>query len=180
MDVSIQERKISLTSEYDISTPQGDFYAKKQFFSFTDNLELSNAAGEVVAKIDGEISPLRHVHDFYLPDEREYRFSKEKIFKGVYACEGKGETYRLYEHRGLNYSIFKDERQIAAFTRNRVVFGKGNEYELRMDADADLILILCMVLTLNSSENDNEDSNVTIEFGNILEDRGFDQSWEPR
>ena len=180
MDVSIKERKFSFTAEYDISTPKGDYYAKKQFFSLTDNLELSTAAGEIVAKIKGEISPLRHVHDFYLSDGREYRFSVEKIIKNVYACEGNGESYRLYEHRGLNYSIFRDDRQIAAFTRNRIVFGQGNEYEVRMNADADLILIVCMVITLNSSEGDDDnDSTVTIDFGNLLEDRSFDESWQP-
>lgn len=181
MDVSIQERKISFTSEYDISTPQGEFYARKTFFSLTDNLELSNAGGQSVAKIEGEISPLRHKHEFFLTDGRQYQFGREKIWTGVYTCEGNGEIYRLYEHRGLNYSIFKDERQIAAFTKNRVVLGKGNEFDLRLDNDADMVLILCMVLTINSSEKDDDDSSVTIDLGRLLpEDRPFDEAWEPR
>jgi uncharacterized protein YxjI len=180
VDVSIKERRISFTSEYDIATPAGEYYARKTFFSFTDNLELTTAGGSLVAKIEGEISPLRHKHDFHLADGREFHFGCEKLWTNVYACEGNGETYRLYGHRGLNYSIFKDDRQIAAFSKNRVVIGKGNEYEVRLDHDADLVLILCMVLTINSSENDDDDSTVTVDLGNFTQDRPFDESWEPR
>jgi uncharacterized protein YxjI len=180
LDVSINERSISFTSEYDISTPTGEYYARKEFFSFTDNLELRTASGNVVAKIEGEISPLRHKHDFHFSDGRECSFGCEKLWTRVYACVGSGETYKLYEHRGLNYSIFKEDRQIAAFSKNRVVFAKGNQYDVRLDHDADLILILCMVLTINSSENDDEDSTVTIDLGNLTQDHPFDESWEPR
>lgn len=180
MDVTIKERSISLISEYDIITPAGEYYARKEFFSFTDNLELTTASGNLVAKIEGEISPLRHKHDFHLTDGREYKFGCEKLWTRVYSCTGNGETYKLYEHRSRNYSIFKDDRQIAAFSKNLVVFGKGNQYDVRLDHDADLILIFCMVLTINSSENDDEDSTVTVDLGNLTQDHPFDESWEPR
>ena len=55
MDLSIKESKISFTSEYEISTPQGNYNARKEFFSFTDNIELQTEAGQTVAKIEGEI-----------------------------------------------------------------------------------------------------------------------------
>jgi hypothetical protein len=81
----------------------------------------------------------------------------------------------------LQYSIFRNDRQVAAFKKNRVVFLKGNRYELSMDHDADQVLILCLVLTLSSSEqDDSEDATFTINFGNLLEERPFDSSWQPR
>jgi hypothetical protein len=81
----------------------------------------------------------------------------------------------------LKYSIFHQDRQIAAFTKNRLVVGKGNQYEIRMDADASAILVLCLVLTVNSAEYDDDDNTVTINLGNIgPEARPFDRSWEPR
>jgi uncharacterized protein YxjI len=180
VDVTIQERIVSFTSEYDISAPSGDYYARKTIFSLTDQLELTTAAGQPVAKIEGEISPLRHKHEFILTDGRTYQFGCEKIWKQVYACEGNGEAYTLYEHRGLNYSIFNGDRQIAAFTKNRVVIGNANEYSIRMDSDANLIVALCMVLTINSSENDDHNTTVNIDLGNLLEDKPFDTSWQPR
>jgi hypothetical protein len=88
----------------------------------------------------------------------------------------------LYEHRGMNRSIFNGERQIAAYTKNRLSFGKGHTYEVRMDADADLTLIVCMVVALSVSD-DNEDDRglVSVDIGNIgLQGRAFDEAWEPR
>ena len=99
----------------------------------------------------------------------------------VYKCEGAGETYTLYVHRGLKFSIFKDDRQIAAFTKNLVVLGSGNCYEIRMDSDVDALLIVCMVITLNSAEFDEDKETVSVDFGNIgPQGRKFDDSWEPR
>lgn len=181
MNVTVCEHSFSLTSEYDISAPGETYSARKTIFSFTDKLTLTTAGGREVARIEGEISPLRHKHEFFLSDGRHYHFECEKIWKQVFTCQGNGELYHLYQHKGLNYSIFKGDRQIAAFTKNRVVLGKGNEYDVRMDSDADLIVVLCMVLTINTAEHDNDDSTVTIDFGSIgPQERPFDTEWEPR
>ena len=183
MDVTIQERRFSFTAEYDIETSGANYYAKKAFFSFNDKIQLQTTDGRPVARINGYLSPLRKKHDIQiLQDSTTYRFWCEKLWKQVYVCEGNQQTYRLYEHRGLNYSIFHDDRQVAAFSKNRIVLGSGNQYELQMDSDADLILILCIVLTINSSEESNDNNaGITIDFGNIgPEDRPYDQSWTPR
>jgi uncharacterized protein YxjI len=183
VDISIQERKFSFTSEYDISAPGTSYYAKKAYFSFNDRLQLQSSEGRILAKIRGYFSPFRNKHDFNIvEDGRSYRFWCEKIWKQTYVCEGNGEPFHLYEHKGLKYSIFQNDRQIAAFVKNRIVFGNGNKYEIRMDSDADLIVVLCMVLAINSSEEDNNNgTSVTIDLGNVgPEDRPFDASWEPR
>ena len=70
---------------------------------------------------------------------------------------------------------------IAAFTKNRIAWVKGNEYEMELDADANLLITLAMVLTMNSAEQDtNDTATVTIDFGNLFEDRPFDECWVPR
>jgi uncharacterized protein YxjI len=181
MNITIKERKFSFTSEYDIEVPGGRYYARKAYFSLTDKLKLQNESGRLLARIRGFISPFRHRHEVYLADGRVYRFQCEKIWRRVFTCEGNQDFYRLYEHKGLQYSIFRNDRQVAAFKKNRVVFLKGNRYELSMDHDADQVLILCLVLTLSSSEqDDSEDATFTINFGNLLEERPFDSSWQPR
>jgi len=181
MDVTIQERVFSFTSEYDISGPGLAYYARKAYFSFNDRLQIQAEDGRVLAKIRGYFSPFRRRHDFLLSDGGIYRFWCEKIWKGVFVCAGNEESYRLYQHKGLSYSIFQSDRQIAAFVKNRVVFGKGNKYDLRVDSDANLAVVLCMVLTVNTAENDDKDATVTIDFGNLgPEDKHFDPSWEPR
>ena len=79
----------------------------------------------------------------------------------------------------LNYSIFQNDLQIAAFRNNRLVIGKGNEYDLRINADANLLAVICMVLTLNTEEDDDHRETVTIDFGKIgPEEKRFDESWQ--
>jgi len=181
VNVTIQERRFSFTSEYEISALSRTYYASRSLFSFKDKLQLRSEDGRVLARIRSYFAPFRRRHDFHLRDGRILRFQCEKIWKQVFICEGKEELYRLYEHKGLKYSIFQKDRQIAAFVKNRVVTGKGNQYALRMDSDADLAVVLCMVLAISSSENDDHQATATIDLGNIgPEDRPFDESWEPR
>lgn len=98
----------------------------------------------------------------------------------MFDCEGNGDKLVLFTHRGVNYSIFQGERQIAALTKNRLVVGKGNRYDVRVDRGANLPLIVCMILTLNTAENDDDTETVTFDVGNIgPQERPFDQNWEP-
>ena len=180
MNISIQERKFTLRSEYDISTPSARYYAVKKLFSFLDNLQLQSHDRRILATIKGSFSPFRGRHDFLFSDGRHYRFWCEKIWRNVFACEGSGEHFRLYVHKGLNYSIFQDDRQIAAFTRDSLVIGKGNQYDVRINEGANDLVVICMVLTVNTTSNDDNTETVTYDFGNIgMEDRPFDKSWEP-
>jgi hypothetical protein len=65
--------------------------------------------------------------------------------------------------------------------KNRVVFGKGNTNEVRMDSDADLAVVICLILTVNSAEDDDKKETVTIDLGNLgPEGRPFDRLWQPR
>ena len=134
-----------------------------------------------MASIRGHFSPIRKRHTFALTDGRSFKFCCEKVWKQVYLCEGQGESYRLYAHRGLKYSIFRDERQIAAITQNRLVIGRGNEYRIRMDSDADVVLLLCMMLTYNTGEEQDDDSaSVTFDMGRIgPQGRAWDPNWKP-
>jgi uncharacterized protein YxjI len=181
VDVTIQEPKFSFRSEYDISAAGSNCYAWKAFFSFRDKLQIQAEDGRVLARIRGHFSFIRMKHDFEFSDGRIYRFRCEKFWRGVFRCEGNQECFRLYQHKGLRYSIFQDERQIAAFSKNRVTIGKGNRYDIQMDADADLVVLLCLVLTVNTAENADNKATVTVDLGNIgPEDRPFDESWQPR
>ena len=182
LNVTIQERKFSFRSTYDISAPGVTYFAQKAFFAFLDKLELRTKAGELVAKLQSHFTFIRTNYDFILTDGRTYHFLCEKIWKGVYVCERSEESFHLYRHKGLRYSIFKGDDQIAAITKNRLVIGNGNEYDIRMNSDADVIVISCMVLALNTGDGDDDkDSTVTYDFGNVgPEDRRFDDSWAPR
>jgi uncharacterized protein YxjI len=181
MDVTIKEHSVSFASEYDVSTPNGNYYARKKVFALTGHIEVHSEGGALVAQIEGEFSPLRGRHEFIFHDGRRYQFSCEKLWTQAYKCEGSGEAYWLYQHKGLKFSLFKDDRQIAAIEKNRVVFGSGNQYQIQVDADADILVVVCMVITINTLEYDDDQDTVTIDFGSIgPEERPYDPAWQPR
>jgi len=182
MNVTIEQRKFTLRSEYDITTPDSKFHAEKKLFSLTDRLRLQTEDGRVVARIKGYFSLFRPKYDFDFLDGNLYRFRCESLWKGVFSCENGRDRFRLYQHKGRNFSVFQNEIQIAAFTKNRVTIGKGDRYGIRMNDDANILVIICLALTVDVSENDgdNSGSTVSIDLGNIgPEARPFDASWEP-
>jgi hypothetical protein len=180
VNVTIKERKLTLLSEYDISAAGTNYYARKQFTFLFNKLQLRTEAGEVVAGMQSRFSFFRSKYDFQLSDGRLYHFQCENLWKNVYVCEREAECYQLYQHKGLKFSIFRNQTQIAAFTKNRIVIGNGNRYEIRMNSDADVVLVICMVLVQNTADNDHNRATITFDVGNIgPEDRPFDKFWEP-
>ena len=83
-----------------------------------------------LAKIRSKFSLFRPQYVFEFADGRIYEFRCDKLWNGVFICTGNEGELVLYEHKGLQWSIFQDERQIAAFTKNRITFGNGNKYNI--------------------------------------------------
>ena len=153
MNVSIQERTFSVRSEYDIQTPNSKLFAQMALFSLGPSIKLKSEAGDVIATIRGR-SLFGTSYDFLFSDGRAYNYHSEKFWKGVYVLEADGGAFNYYKHRGLRSSIFLNDRQIAAITKNSFVVGTGNEYDIQMDSDADVNLVICMVLAMNTSRSD--------------------------
>lgn len=178
MIITIQRDALSLFSQYEISTPGCIYTARKKFLSLSDKIILMGPRDRVLARIRSRLPIIGSSYNFELADGTIFRFWCEKFWKGVFACESQSERYRLYQHKGLNYSVFQDDRQIAAFSQNPLRIGAGNQYEIRMNDDANLIVVVCMSLMVESS--DDKSGTVTYDVGNIgPEERPFDRSWEP-
>jgi hypothetical protein len=169
-------------SKYEIETPSCIYsaFAQKKILSFTNEIKIFAPRERLVASIKHFFSPLYAKYDFELADGRAYSFRCEKTWKGVFVCENAKESFHLYRHKGLNFSIFQNDVQIAAFTKNKVKIGAGDCYEIRMNDDANLMVIICMTLAVDSSEFNDDSYSVTYDLGNIgLEERPFDAAWEP-
>jgi uncharacterized protein YxjI len=181
VDVTIEERSISFATEYDISTPDRELYARKEMFTLLNKIELQTKGGGTIARLQGQFSVLRSKYEFDLMGGGIYHFECVDLWKSIYECRFGDDLLTLYQHKGLNHSIFKNERQIAAYSKNRVTFGKSNKYEIRMDADANLTLVLCMVLALSVSDDNDDKEAVNIDFGSIgPEGKALDTAWKPR
>jgi uncharacterized protein YxjI len=181
MNLTIEKQKFTLGAKYDISVPGRSYHAEKKILSLGNKLQLQAEDGSVLARITSHFSLLRSKYDFELSGGKLYRFWCEKLWTRVFVCENEEESFRLYEHSGLNYSIFKDGSQIAAFSKNRVSIGGGELYEIRANEDANVIIVLCLALTVDMDENSDDDSTVMVDCGRIgPEDHPFDESWEPK
>ena len=180
MEIIVEERKFSVTSKYDISAHDCKYYAVGSHWPFSSRFRLLAADHEqTLATISWRLSFFRARYDFWFPSGPVYRFWCENLWKGVYACKGEQDSYRLYEHRGLMYSLFKGERQVAALERNRFVIGNGNRYDIRVNRDENVLLVICVTLVLDALDG-SHGSTVTVDLGNIgPEARRFDESWQP-
>jgi len=181
MDVTIQERSMSLFTEYDISAPGRTLYAKKETFALFHTIDLQDEEGRLIAKLQGQFSVLRNRYEFDFTDGKAWHFECVDRLRNVYECRCDEDVLTLYEHRGLNRSIFKGDRQIAAYAKNRVSFGSGNRYDVQMDSDADLMLIVSMVLALSVAEDNDKESTVNFDVGNFgPQGKECDEAWVPR
>ena len=62
VNVTIQERKFSFRSEFDISAPSGSFYARKSLVG--NGLQLQNRNGQDIVRLRSRLSFLRNKYDF--------------------------------------------------------------------------------------------------------------------
>lgn len=181
MDLSIKERIISLRSTYDIVAPDGNTYtAEKKIFSLFPNLKVVGAGGQQVVNLKGGFALFSQKYDFIFTDGRTYHYKTESRLKPVYKVEGNGEIYRLYRHRGVKFSIYKDDTQIAAITKNRLTIGSGNEYQIQISSNADPLIVTAMILAFNSSKEDDKKGAVSVDVGYMgLEAKPYNSSWQP-
>jgi hypothetical protein len=149
LDVAIQEKSFSFGVEYVIETPKTTLQANKKIFSLLPHITLQSADGSTIATIT-RWSLVRSSFTIDLAGFGIYKYHTEKLWKGVDICEGDGGPFHLYAHRGVRYSIFQNDRQIAAFSRNRLIIGNGRNFDLRANSDVNLPLIISMVLCLNT------------------------------
>jgi hypothetical protein len=180
LDVSIQEKSFSFGIEYVIETPTTRLEAHKKILSLLPHITLQSADDSTLATITGW-SFLRSSFTIDLAGRGIYKYHTEKLWKGVDICEGDGGPFHLYAHKGVRYSIFQNDKQIAAFSRNRFIIGNGREFDLRVNSGVNLPLIISMVLCLNTEDDDDEtNSTFTYDFGQLgPEDRKFDETWRP-
>lgn len=181
MGVTINERAMSLFTEYDILAPGRTLYARKEVFALFHTIDVKDEAQQLIAKLHGQFSVLRNRYEFDFTDGRKFSFECIDRLRNVYECRCGEDVWTLYEHRGLRRSIFHGDRQVAGYAKNRVSFGSGNQYAVEMDSDADVLLIVSMVLALSVAEDNEDKSIVNVDVGKI----GFqgiecDEAWVPR
>lgn len=179
MLVTIQQATSSPPSQYEIETIACLHCAKKKWPTIKAQVGLFAPRDGLTAKIQGDGWIFDCHYDFLLTEGKNYHFKAEKVWRGVYRCEGPDDSLHLYRHKGLKYSIFQKDLQIAAFERDAVGIGGGDHYHLRLNNDANLYLMICLVLTIDVAEDEDSSSSYPYDLGNVgPEERLFDRSWK--
>jgi hypothetical protein len=81
VNVTIQERKFALRSEYDITVPGDSYYAVRKLFSLRANLQVLTEDRRLLARILGHFSLFRSKYDFIFADGKLYRLWSEQVWK---------------------------------------------------------------------------------------------------
>jgi uncharacterized protein YxjI len=180
MVITVQQNVFSFRSEYEIETPGAIYRAQKKLFSLRKIIRLFAPREHLLATVRGYFWSFRSKCSFELAGGKNYHFWCKRIWKRVFVCEGENDTYFLYQHKGLNFSVFQNETQIAAFRRNRLKIGASDRYEILVNDDANILVVVCMALAIDDSDRNEDTFLLRYDFGYIgTEERKFDRSWEP-
>jgi hypothetical protein len=165
MNIAVQQRVFAFSSEYEIETPACIYSAKKKSFFLRDQIRLFAPRSRLLATIRGHFS-FRPKYDVNLADGQVYHFWCERFWKGVFVSENSEESFRLYEHKQLNDSIFQKRFSDSRISKNRVKIGRIDRYEIRRNDDAKPVVIVRMALVMDGGElQDDSGGTGTIDLG---------------
>jgi uncharacterized protein YxjI len=160
MDISIQQRNISLVSQYDIiSHGEKIQFAKSQLFRLLTHIEIITVdTNEKVLEIQQRIAIIGDKYDIRFPNGGIANFRTKSIWQRHYQCYQNHDLYDIYYHRKLDYSVYKNGVQVASWTKEAVKIIDGDNYNIiaRDDCDKDLLIALCIILDQIINEDETE------------------------
>jgi hypothetical protein len=181
MEITIEQRIWAIGAKFDIETPAGSYSASKNFFSVLTGFQISDPQDQIIAQLRSSFSFFRPQFTITLADGRNYLLANQSFLTGTYTCEGNNEKYVIYSHRGRQFSVFKNEQQIAAFAHQAVTMFNGNVIDIRADDNVDIGLLVSIVLCIEAPQDQNNgQQGVSFDIGKIgPEERPLDPSWQP-
>lgn len=184
MEININQKKISVGDKYKIFIGDQQAYsASTKLFRWLAEINLFDSiGGNAKMTMKKKWAWLRTSYDITRWDGYLFEFRTMSVWKRHYQCQAGSDLYDIYGHRGRKYSIYKNDRQIAWWDKNRVTWFEGDNYKIIADnnCDQELLISFCLVID-NAFSNDKNRGAVTINIGNIgPQARKFDPSWQPK
>jgi uncharacterized protein YxjI len=181
MEMEIEQRTWAIGAKFDITTPTTHYTASRGLFTLLAGFQLVDRQGQVAAQIGKQFSFLKPQYTISLAGGTVYSLAKQSIVTGTYICEGNGERYAVYAHRGRSFSIFRNEQQVASFAHQAVTVMGGNVINIRADDNCNVELTISIVLCIEAPQDQGNRQAVSFDFGKIgPEERPIDPNWEPR
>lgn len=184
MEIDINQKKISIGDKYQIFTNgQLTYTAVRELFNLLPVVNLFRInEGRVRMTIRKRLTWFIAKYDIVRWDNNILEFRTKSFWKLNYRCQCGNDQYDIYGHTGRKYSIYKNNIQIAYWTKEAVSWFAGDNYKIVADYDCDQDLLISFCLIVDNFRSDDHDSNtVNIDLGNIgLFARKFDHTWQPK
>jgi len=185
MEIQVKRKSTSAVDKYDILVNENiTMYAVKKVMKLLSSIELFSLSSKSILNIDQVPAILKSKYRIsYNENSKDYFFKSLSIWKQHWGCSKDENSFDIYGHKGLKYSVFQDDKQVAAFERQSIVSFKEDICNIEIDHDADLNLIIAFSLIISDlDKNDGNDANnVNVNLGNIgPEAREFDATWRPK
>jgi len=183
MEIVITQKKISIGDKYNIFTDgQPTHKASKQLLQLLAEIRLFESNGitpDVI--INRRFTWLKPAYDISNKNRHILAFRTRSFWKRHYCCQSNSDIYDIYRHRGLKYSIFKNNQQIAWWEKSTITWFEGDNYRIIANDDCDTELIISFCLIIDNISGHHDTQIMTINIGNIgFQAKIFDSQWRPK
>ena len=153
------------------------YVAQSKTSWFKQRKILFNKLGKEVLKIRTKIgfSGIKHIIKYKNDPNKLILQLKGTLTKNYYECIINIDVYKIFIHKGLFTSIFKNNKQIAYYKKSSI----SSEIQLIYNSDVKLELMITFITCLELSYYD-ENESLVIDLGNIGgEYQSFNEKWKP-
>jgi hypothetical protein len=183
MEIDINQNKISVRDKYQIFIDgQQRHNATSKLFRLFPEIELYEWDSELPRmRINKKFGFLAANYDLTKSDGKVYEFRTKSYWKGHFQCMYDADIYDIYAHRGRKYSVYKNDIQVAWWTKQAVSWFNGDNYKIIADRNCDynLVISFCLIIDNYSSEGNKGTLNVNI--GRIgPQVKKFNANWQPQ
>lgn len=183
MEIVVAQKKIAVGDKYSIFTNGRPTHkASRQLLQLLAKILLFESS-EVTPHliINRKFTWLKPAYDIIKKDHQVLAFRTKSFWKRHYQCQSNADIYDIYRHRGLKYSIFKNNQQVAWWEKSIITWFEGDSYRIiaNDDCEANLLISFCLIIDNISGHHDTQ--MMTINIGNIgFQAKKFDSQWQSR
>jgi uncharacterized protein YxjI len=111
------------------------------------------------------------------------KFKSTGRFKNEFSFVFENNLFQIYAHQKLNYSIFKNGKQIARIKEDRLTSFKEDVLIMEVDNDENINLMISSLIILDLIYERKELSFlfglIKINIGVLIEAKPFNENWQP-
>jgi hypothetical protein len=184
MRLDINQKKISIRNKFNIFLNGHPAYqAQQELFRLLPVINLFEQENPVVIRFSARkrLTLLNINYDITRWDNAVFHFRTVSFFKRHYRCEVDGDVYDIYGHRGLKYSVYRNDVQVAYWQKESVSWFEGDNYKLIASDDVSAELLALFNIIIDNAKSRKNKGTFNINWGYIgPQARPFDPSWIPK